>query len=99
MAYYSDGNRLLTSDEYYAEVIFKWKLCLFVIGSLIVGFTVYVSLPQEWDKALRFSLIIAAGASGGGLLSHFVREIEALSAWVVRLAVLFIIGCVVWNLI
>ena len=50
MAYYSDGNRLLTSDEYYAEVIFKWKLCLFVIGSLVVGFTAYASLPPEWDS-------------------------------------------------
>lgn len=54
MAYYSDGNRLLTSDEYYAEVIFKWKFCLFVIGSLVVGFTAYASLPPEWDTRSCF---------------------------------------------
>lgn len=99
MAYYSDGNRLLTSDEYYAEVIFKWKLSLFIIGGLFIGFAMFASLPTEWPKILRFIMIASAGVGGGSILAHFVREIEALSGWIVRLGALFIIGCVLWNLI
>lgn len=99
MAYYNDGSRILSSDEYYAELIFKWKLVLFAIGGFLAGFLVHESLPTEWEKALRFVLIIAAGSVGGGILAYFAREIEAMAGWVVRLGVLFVIGGIIWSFI
>lgn len=38
MVYYNAGNRILSSDEYYAELIFKWRLALFTIGGFMAGF-------------------------------------------------------------
>lgn len=99
MAYYNDGNRILSSDEYYAELIFKWRLALFAIGGFLAGFVIHESLPAEWEKTLRFGLIIAAGSAGGGILAFFAREIEAMAGWAVRLGVLFVIGCVIWSFI
>lgn len=99
MAYYNAGNRILSSDEYYAELIFKWRLALFTIGGFMVGFLVHESLPAEWEKALRLALIIVAGVIGGGVFAYFAREIEAMAGWAVRLGVVFIIGCVIWNFI
>lgn len=99
MALYNAGNRILSSDEYYAELIFKWRLALFAIGGFLTGFVVHESLPAEWEKAIRFTLIIAAGAAGGGVLAYFAREIEAMAGWAVRLGVLFVIAGVIWSLI
>lgn len=99
MAYYNDGNRILSSDEYYAELIFKWRLALFSIGAFLAGFLVHESLPAEWEKALRFALIVGIGSIGGVVLAYFAREIEAMAGWAVRLGVLFIIGCVIWSFI
>ena len=99
MALYNAGNRILSSDEYYAELIFKWRLALFAIGGFLTGFIVHESLPAEWEKAVRFALIIAAGSAGGGVLAYFAREIEAMAGWAVRLGVLFVIAGVIWSLI
>ncbi len=99
MVYYNDGNRILSSDEYYAELIFKWRLALFVMGGFMAGFVVHESLPAEWEKALRLALIMAAGFVGGGVLAYFAREIEALAGWAVRLGVLLVIGCLIWSFI
>lgn len=99
MVYYNDGNRILSSDEYYAELIFKWRLALFTMGGFMAGFVVHESLPAEWEKAIRLALIMAAGSVGGGVLAYFAREIEALAGWAVRLGVMLIIGCVIWNFI
>ena len=62
MAFYNAGTRILSSDEYYAELIFKWRLALFAIGGFLTGFVVHESLPGEWEKAIRFALIIAAAS-------------------------------------
>ena len=43
MVYYNAGNRILSSDEYYAELIFKWRLALFTIGG---------SWPVVWPMSL-----------------------------------------------
>lgn len=99
MAYYNDGNRILSSDEYHAELIFKWRLALFAIGGFLTGFVVHESLPTEWEKALRFALIIGAGTVGGGVLAYFAREIESMVGWAVCLGILFAIGCVIWSFI
>lgn len=99
MAYYNDGSRILSSDEYYAELIFKWRLALFAIGGVLAGFAVHESLPAEWEKALRFALIVAGGFAGGGGLAYFSREIEAMAGWAVRLGVLFGAGFLLWSLI
>ncbi len=98
MALYNAGNRILSSDEYYAELIFKWRLALFAIGGFLTGFIVHESLPAEWEKAARFALIIAAGSAGGSVLAYFAREIEAMAGWAVRLGVLFVIAGVIWNI-
>jgi hypothetical protein len=45
---------------------------LFAIGGFLTGFVVHESLPAEWEKAVRFALIIAAGSTGGGVLAYFV---------------------------
>lgn len=47
MALYNAGNRILSSDEYYAELIFKWRLALFAIGGFLTGLVIYESLPGE----------------------------------------------------
>lgn len=98
MALYNAGNRILSSDEYYAELIFKWRLALFAIGGFLAGFIVHESLPAEWEKAIRFVLMIAAGSAGGVVLAYFAREIEAMAGWAVRLGVLFVIAGVIWNI-
>lgn len=99
MAHYIRENRILTSDEDYYELIFKWKIGLFIVAGIFIGLTIHASLPTDWPKILRFILIASAGAAGGGILSHFAREIEALTGWLLRIGILFLIGIGVWNLI
>jgi len=99
MAFYNAGNRILSSDEYYAETLFKWKLALFSIGGFLTGFVVHETLPEEWEKALRFALILVIGSAGGGTLAHFAREIEEIAGWAVRIGALFVAGVVIWSLI
>ena len=47
MALYSAGNRILSSDEYYAETLFKWRLALFAIGGFLTGFIVWSTPISE----------------------------------------------------
>ncbi len=99
MALYKVGDRLLTAEEYDQEVVFKWKIGLFVIGAAIAGFATYGFLPSGWEKWARFAIVIISGLAGGCCLAYFARQIEIFSFWLLRAAFLFIIGAVLWSFI
>lgn len=99
MALYKVGDRLLDADEYYLDLIFKWKIALFAIGASVAGFAAYGFIPIDWEKWIKFGIVIALGVAGGSCLAFFARQIEALSVWALRGALLFIIGAIIWSFI
>ena len=99
MVLYKVGDRILDTDEYYLELIFKWKIALFAIGASVAGFAVYGFIPTDWEKWIKFSIVITLGMTSGSCLAFFARQIEALSVWALRGALLFIIGAIIWSFI
>lgn len=99
MAQYRVGDRLLSQEEYNEDLIFKWKLVLFSLGLFVAWYAVQQFVPIDWDKWIRFTLIAVGGSIIGGGFACFARQIDALSAWVLRAAVLYIVGAVIWSLI
>ncbi len=99
MSFFKVGNLILTGDEHYDYTIFKWRVGLFILGSLYFGFNIYRYFPADWPKILKFILVIAAGGTCGAILAYFAKQIEALFWWVVLLGVLGGIGYWIWNII
>ncbi len=99
MALHKKGNLILTDDENYDYTIFKWRVGLFILGSLYFGFNIYRYFQADWPKVLKFILVIAAGGTCGAILAYFAKQIDVLFSWIVLLGILGGIGYWIWNLI
>lgn len=99
MAQYRIDKRILSAEEYEEERIGLWALGLFVLGAFIVGHQIYQVIPQEWDKVVRFALILSAAIAGGTIPALFAGHIRIVFIWLLALGIVLATGYWLWGVI
>jgi len=78
MAQHKVGNRILDEEEYAIESVSIWAFYLFIIGALIGGAFMLDTIPEDWQKELRYAAVVAGGIGAGGLLGALAVHIRHL---------------------
>jgi len=99
MAQYRVDKRILSSEEYEEERTGLWALGLFIIGAFIVGHQIYQVIPQEWDKVLRFALILSAAIAGGVIPALFAGHVRILFFWSLAFGIVGSMAYWLWGAI
>jgi len=109
MAIYKVGDRYLSEEEYAAEVDANWSIVLFILGFFlgcaIVAMTLFLLYfsgvqIQDWQKWIRFSLVIVAVAIGIIVGIILVRLRSFIRKWlpiVIILTILGLLGTAIWE--
>lgn len=98
MARYRKGDRYLSEEEYENESNSNWILILFIFGSIVSGYYTNSFVSDfEFEKWIRFTLIITAGLIGGSIFASLYRQIQLLIGFTIIISLIYFFGNLLWS--
>lgn len=96
MARYRVGDKYLSESEYEEHISCNWKIGLFLVGAIAVGYLVNSWLSGfELTKGVRVTLVLIAAVPSG----YLAAKLSNLARILFGLAILGIVGWIVLSII
>ena len=99
MAHYKVGKKYLSDDEYEVHLDETWGGILFVISAVLVGVLMHNITPDDWEKYIRFALIMVPAIVAGLILNYLAPFIRVFAYSAVFAGIVSLIVYGVWTAI
>ncbi len=99
MARHKVGDSYLSDGELNQHNYECWVTFVFVCGAVGCSAITYYAIDPDWEKWIRFSLIILSGVIGGFVFAALNQVLARMLQVVVFFGIAYFVGKFIWSII